>query len=1515
MANEDLFEFSAKMDIEVEKSSLDKAKGVLDAFYSKYGDRKMKVDTSDMEKTFRNGITTIRKLYDQGIGQMEKDGFAWWDTEDDIEDYFKNIVNNMHDSFKDVKVAFSDGSLFSVLDDAFEDTFNEKIAHGITVAAVDLGDRLQYLRNHIFDTVDALKQMGAVRSTWRGLSFDNDDMDEDALRNRIALLSEMVEHQKELELFSNTKFNVNGAPLGATTSRAENDIKNLQAMLSAMEEYNSKVDEQYKITTSQWARRQRLIESAYESSEWDADRQSRAKNNIDDDEFYDDAIESLQQFIDNRRSLIQRLKDEEDILFRDSGIAEYVSLSERYISEYESYLKELVALKNGEPIGIDHSNLSEVVQVLQSIESAIKDVVTAFRPLTDALNNEDSAISAMVKANISDLDALQSKLQETFQNIETLSSKQFNITNVISNNSADNDVEQYRALRKEASSIFKQVEELYAESITTAQKIKSKPGGLSAFLDFSNNMSSFDMSDLAKRIKSRSAKSLGVVIDELNEWKKILLQFNTLRNDVEEGSFNVSRYNDTSSKVSIGTKTNDKDEDIVDKDTNVNNNDILTHVKTLGASIEEELSTIRSKIEETFNLSTLDPSLYNIQTISDSIYHQFVELQTRVAALQFTVEATPIVKNLTNDDIEADATADAIDNEVDSVNKAEEAFTNAANAKNKFADANKIAAETAEQTSDSADDESEAIEGVSKAAARANAQIEKAYADINENLNNKPITVNGTSYEDFQNFALTLASGNNMVIDDVSVVSDSNDSAKLAIIKMVNEELAQSVVYTYKLKDAEEGSAVAYLEKYKASSNVNKALKRQLAEEKKAAAETQRINKEKAQNNEWLIRQQSKLDTQERRYKYSKKSVDGSTELTSVDTSLADDADRTIDGLAKHIRDKINDAMSNALTEETKQEILNDIRILQNEIAVAQNNKYAATNMKASSVKTNKRVYEQYLNALEANAKKYGVADKMVDVVDGEDVDIIARLRSELQAIGDEDSKAMDAFVDNVKVASKRLQAEKAKSAQEAHAVDTNDKIYNSAIKAQEKLYNLKKQIVGLDPESSKGQETMRKLIEAQNEYNESLSHTNRQLLTIGQLQKIEDLEAVQKAELRTRQQEYRSGISVEQEENDLKYILSLHEKYANATKNLTKLQNDPSGASHDKQIAEYTEDAKNAREELLSIGIDLNNIGESELLTEKQKAALLEEQVKLTKQLQNIENAYGDKLKTKEDKVNQKYGKTITDRENRYAETIDAKYSKLESSTKLDPNFIAQVERYKIALQELNDARDLFAKNPDMFNDAEQKRKFQSTAIEVEELRKSLLSTLNASKKFENLSTVGAIFATETIDPDKFADAKTAMIEFAESAMDGKFQLEGFNAAGTEMYGVLNKGDGVIENVTVALRAGTTQLYAYSSGTKQVASAWKQITGDLKSGISRLAKQYVGISEAWQAIKKGFTYVKEIDSALTELKKVTDETSESYDRFLQTMSKSASKIGSTVKDLTTSAADWARLKLRSPIW
>lgn len=62
------------------------------------------------------------------------------------------------------------------------------------------------------------------------------------------------------------------------------------------------------------------------------------------------------------------------------------------------------------------------------------------------------------------------------------------------------------------------------------------------------------------------------------------------------------------------------------------------------------------------------------------------------------------------------------------------------------------------------------------------------------------------------------------------------------------------------------------------------------------------------------------------------------------------------------------------------------------------------------------------------------------------------------------------------------------------------------------------------------------------------------------------------------------------------------------------------------------------------------------------------------------------------------------------------------------------------------------------------------------------------------------------------------------------------------------------------------------------------------------------------QALRDMFNQVVAIDSAMTELKKVTDETNATYNKFLTNAAGRASEIGTTIDGLISSTADFARL-------
>lgn len=90
-----------------------------------------------------------------------------------------------------------------------------------------------------------------------------------------------------------------------------------------------------------------------------------------------------------------------------------------------------------------------------------------------------------------------------------------------------------------------------------------------------------------------------------------------------------------------------------------------------------------------------------------------------------------------------------------------------------------------------------------------------------------------------------------------------------------------------------------------------------------------------------------------------------------------------------------------------------------------------------------------------------------------------------------------------------------------------------------------------------------------------------------------------------------------------------------------------------------------------------------------------------------------------------------------------------------------------------------------------------------------------------------------------------------------------------------------------------------------------KTWTTSIKEQLSRYSN-YLSVASvfmyATQAMKSMFEQVKLIDSAMTELKKVTDETDASYNQFLSNAATRAKEIGTTIDGLVSSTADFARL-------
>ena len=164
----------------------------------------------------------------------------------------------------------------------------------------------------------------------------------------------------------------------------------------------------------------------------------------------------------------------------------------------------------------------------------------------------------------------------------------------------------------------------------------------------------------------------------------------------------------------------------------------------------------------------------------------------------------------------------------------------------------------------------------------------------------------------------------------------------------------------------------------------------------------------------------------------------------------------------------------------------------------------------------------------------------------------------------------------------------------------------------------------------------------------------------------------------------------------------------------------------------------------------------------------------------------------------------------------------------------------------------------------------------------------------------------------DVYSQMTAHIADFAMLQPNATVAVGKFNEATRTLGFTLTDTNGQVREFRASVDALTGTMTTQQVGVGHTASLWSQFGTELSSVGKMIKYATVGYySMSFQIIRwarEGISAVKEIDAALTELKKVTDETDESYKNFLQDASKTGSEIGTKVSDFTEATANFARL-------
>jgi len=246
----------------------------------------------------------------------------------------------------------------------------------------------------------------------------------------------------------------------------------------------------------------------------------------------------------------------------------------------------------------------------------------------------------------------------------------------------------------------------------------------------------------------------------------------------------------------------------------------------------------------------------------------------------------------------------------------------------------------------------------------------------------------------------------------------------------------------------------------------------------------------------------------------------------------------------------------------------------------------------------------------------------------------------------------------------------------------------------------------------------------------------------------------------------------------------------------------------------------------------------------------------------------------------------------------------------------------YYNAYNQLNKDYQTYVNNHQL-NDPKIQQQIQQEASKVQTLGKKYLSSVTQAAKLKELAEQSGTYTDvrtgkehqlggwQSITDDEIKKLDTTMRDYATSLYGANLENIKINKTTQTLTGTVRTSKDTVADIVVQYNQATQALYGYNKQEREsltgLAGFIKSMKGKMKS-ILQYTTSITSIYRVFGELRRGIQYIREIDSALTELKKVTSETEKTYDKFLQTASKTADIVGSTIKELVSSTADWARI-------
>ena len=414
-------------------------------------------------------------------------------------------------------------------------------------------------------------------------------------------------------------------------------------------------------------------------------------------------------------------------------------------------------------------------------------------------------------------------------------------------------------------------------------------------------------------------------------------------------------------------------------------------------------------------------------------------------------------------------------------------------------------------------------------------------------------------------------------------------------------------------------------------------------------------------------------------------------------------------------------------------------------------------------------------------------------------------------------------------------------------------------------------------------------------------------------------------------------------------------EKEAAALKELSSATGDAASAKKEYSKAEATK----SKAKSTSKTKDTTSKESSEDENAKAKADAEKQAADLRERINRLSSGYGSYYKNVQAEATGRGGKAVENLMSSYEAEVASVTAEVEKLNSAWGEQSEKVKDVKSALDEYKnrsaattatDVQEIAKRQLDKIDRAEAVRKQQGSdfmpeyAAELEKVRQNAVEIAEAaknidfSKAFDRSQIKGFITTLEDGDKalKKINDQQNLVAtkgsleklrgkiaqDMSKGGLSGNLAQQYIDLKGAVDAAIssLDEAGDAAEKVSkVDLRGLIEQHQRLNASAKETGQLTAGFGSKFSEAINNQSAQFLATYFSFQDMiryaRQITSTVTETNSALTELKKVSDASNERIQQSFRTSAETAQELGATITNVINSTADWARLNYRSVIW